>query len=160
MRYLQYAIEYDPIVLKKYAEVGDQSANNLVNGVTDVEEINFDYTLYKGNTFDEGNWVGSEGYICPSEVLYARPQRAKNVNGKWRVIVQNISYYTQTQRMETCLFHGASCRKLAPCYRSQCVQKYVNHRMLSFDPCDSSKGLFIDIYKLPSACSCYIPMKV
>ena len=35
--------------------------------------------------------------------------------------------------------------------QSQCVQKYVYHRMLSFDPCDSYKGLFIDIYKLPSA---------
>jgi hypothetical protein len=29
--------------------------------------------------------------------------------------------------------------------------------MLSFDPCDAYKGIFIDTYKLPSACSCHIP---
>jgi hypothetical protein len=31
------------------------------------------------------------------------------------------------------------------------------HRMLSFNPCDAYKGIFIDTYKLPSACSCHIP---
>ena len=122
-----------------------------------MEENQFDYSLYHGSTYEKGNWVGGEGYICPSDVLYARPVRAKNVDGEWRVIVQNVAYYTQTQRVETCLFAGSSCRTLAPCYRSKCVQKYVYHRMLSFDPCDPYKGLFIDIYKLPSACSCHIP---
>ena len=78
-------------------------------------------------------------------------------DGEWRVIVQDVSYYTQTQRVETCLFAGASCRTLAPCHRSSCVQKYVHHRMLSFDPCNTYKGLFIDIFKLPSACSCRVP---
>lgn len=146
------------LVLKKYAEVADQSADNLVDGVTSLEEKKFDYSSYNGNTFDKSNWVGGAGYVCPSEVMYARPVRAKNINGEWRVIVQNVAYYTQTQRMETCLFPGASCRTLAPCYKSKCVQKYIYHRMLSFDPCDSSKGLFIDIYKLPSACSCRIPV--
>ena len=154
--HLQYAIEYDPLVLKKYAEVADQSADNLVDGVTSLEEKNFDYSLYNGKTFDKSNWVGGEGYICPSEVLYARPVRAKNIHGEWRVIVQNVAYYTQTQRVETCLFPGASCRTLAPCYKSQCVQKYIYHRMLSFDPCNAKKGLFIDIFKLPSACSCKV----
>ena len=137
--------------------MADQSANNLVDGVTNVEENNFDYSLYNGEPFDKGNWVGDEGYICPSDVLYARPVRARNVDGEWRVIVQNVNYYTQTQRIESCLFTGASCRTIAPCYRSKCVQKHIYHRMLSFDPCDAKKGLFIDIYKLPSACSCHIP---
>ena len=146
--------------MKKYAEVADQSANNLVDGVTALDENHFDYSLYNGKPFDKGNWVGGEGYICPSDVLYARPVRAMNVDGEWRVIVQNVAYYTQTQRVETCLFPGSSCRTLAPCHRSTCVQKYVHHRMLSFDPCDTQRGLFIDIYKLPSACSCHIPVKL
>jgi len=157
LRSTQYAIEYDPLILKKYAEIADQSADNLVEGVSDREENQFDYSLYNGKTYDKGNWVGGEGYICPSDVLYARPVRAKNADGEWRVIVQNVAYYTQTQRVETCLFAGASCRTLAPCYQSKCVQKYVYHRMLSFDPCDTYKGLFIDIFKLPSVCSCHIP---
>ncbi|XP_046453848.1 neurotrophin 1-like isoform X2 [Daphnia pulex] len=156
---IQYAIEYDPLILKKYAEVAIQSADNLVGGVTSLEENKFDYSNYNGEPFDESNWIGGEGYICPSDVIYARPVRAMNVEGEWRVIVQNVAYYTQTQRVETCLFAGSSCRTLAPCHHSSCVQKYVYHRMLSFDPCDTYKGLFIDIYKLPSACSCRIPDK-
>ena len=49
------------------------------------------------------------------------------------------------------------CRLLAPCFKSKCIQKYVYHRLLSMDPCHPSKGLFIDMYRLPTACSCYTP---
>ena len=157
MEFFQYAIDYDSLVFKKYADVADQSADDLVDGVTKEQEEKFDYSFYNGQQFDKGNWVGGEGFICPSDVAYARPLRAKNVAGEWRVIVQNVGYYTQTQRIESCLFAGAACRTLAPCYKSSCLQKYVHHRMLSFNPCDPHKGLFIDIYKLPSACSCHIP---
>lgn len=150
----------DPLVAKKYAEVAEQSADNTVDGVSGVEESRFDYSLYNGDPYSKGNWVGEDGYICPSEVLYARPVRARNVEGEWRVIVQNVAYYTQTQRVETCLFPGAACRTLAPCYHSTCVQKYIYHRILSFDPCDPKRGIFIDIYKFPSACSCHIPSKL
>ncbi|EFX75705.1 hypothetical protein DAPPUDRAFT_27551, partial [Daphnia pulex] len=98
------------------------------------------------------------GFICPSEVAYSRPLRAKNTAGEWRVIVQDIAWptYTQTQRTETCLFPEAACRTLAPCHLSKCLQKHTVQRMLSFDPCDAYKGIFIDTYKLPSACSCHI----
>ena len=155
----QYAIDYDPLVLKKYADVADQSANDLVDGVSKEQEEKFDYSFYNGKQFDQGNWVGGEGFICPSEVAYSRPLRAKNTAGEWRVIVQDIAWptYTQTQRTETCLFPEAACRTLAPCHLSKCLQKHTIHRMLSFDPCDSYKGIFVDTYKLPSACSCHIP---
>ena len=156
---MQYAIDYDPLALKKYADVAHQSADDLIEGVSKKEEEAFDYSFYNGKQFDEGNWVGGEGFICPSEVAYSRPVRAQNVDGEWRVIVQDVAYYTQTQRVETCLFPEAACRTLAPCFHSKCLQKYVYQRMLSFDPCDAYKGLFIDTYKLPSACSCHIPTK-
>jgi len=156
---IKYAIDYDPLVLKKYADVADQSADDLVDGISKAQEEAFDYSFYNGKQFDQGNWVGGEGFICPSDVAYSRPLRAQNVEGEWRVIVQDVAYYTQTQRVETCLFPEAACRTLAPCFHSKCVQKYVYHRMLSMDPCDTYKGLFIDTYKLPSACSCHIPVK-
>ncbi|KAI9553301.1 hypothetical protein GHT06_021199 [Daphnia sinensis] len=154
---IKYYIEFDPLVVKKHADVGVQSADNLVDGVTSLEEKHFDYSLYNGSPFSRGNWVGGDGYVCPSDVLYVRPKRALNVEGEWRVIVQDN--YTQTQRFETCLFPGASCRTIAPCYRTKCVQKYVYQRMLSYDPCDVTKGLFIDIYKFPSTCSCHVPKR-
>ncbi|XP_057378132.1 gamete and mating-type specific protein A-like [Daphnia carinata] len=156
---VKYAIDYDPLVLTKYADVADQSADNLVDGLTSLAEEHFDYSDYHGSSFEKGHWVGDEGYICPSDVLYTRPVRAVNADGEWRVIVQDIAWpgYTQTQRTETCLFPGASCRTLAACYRSECLQQYIYHRMLSFDPCDPQKGIFIDVYKMPSACACHVP---
>ena len=91
--------------------------------------------------------------------------RAVNVEGFWRVVLQHVPHdygyghynYTQTTRLEACLTPDSACRLLAPCYGSKCTQKYVYHRMLSYDPCDPYRGFFIDTYKLPSACSCHIP---
>merc|ERR1711990_630315 len=111
------------------------------------------------------HWIGPEGYLCPSDVDYAKITRAVNVEGYWRIILQHIPEgygyghynYTQTTRLETCLTPDSACRLLAPCYQSKCTQKYVYHRILSVDPCDPYRGFFIDTYKLPSACSCHIP---
>ena len=82
----------------------------------------FDYNYYTGaskgiSPYDLTHWAGPEGYLCPSEVLYAMPKRARNVNGDWRVIVNNAHYYTQTTRLETCLTPDSACRLLAPCYQ-------------------------------------------
>ncbi|XP_076059445.1 neurotrophin 1-like isoform X1 [Oratosquilla oratoria] len=156
------AISADHLFAKKYADVADQSADDLVDMITKDQEEAFDYSFYTGastgdSPYDATHWGGPEGYICPSDVAYAMPKRAQNVDGKWRVIVNDVHYYTQTARLETCLYPEAACRALAPCYQSHCTQKYIYHRLLSYDPCDAYKGLFIDIYKLPSACSCHVP---
>jgi len=155
-------IHADFAFTKKYADVSTQSADDLVEGVTKEQEEAFDYSYYTGastgdSPYDVTHWTGPEGYICPSEVLYATPKRARNTEGHWRVIVNDVHYYTQTARLETCLYPGAACRGLAPCFGSSCTQKSVYHRLLSWDPCNPYKGLFIDVYKLPSACSCYLP---
>ncbi|XP_037775699.1 protein spaetzle 3-like [Penaeus monodon] len=159
---IKAAITADHLFAKKYADVADQSADDLVDMLTKDQEEAFDYSYYTGastgdSPYDATHWAGPEGYICPSEVVYAMPKRAQNVDGKWRVIVNDIHYYSQTARLETCLFPEAACRALAPCYQSHCTQKSVYHRLLSYDPCDPYKGLFIDIYKMPSACSCHLP---
>ncbi|XP_063607867.1 protein spaetzle 3-like [Penaeus indicus] len=159
---IKAAITADHLFAKKYADVADQSADDLVDMLTKDQEEAFDYSYYTGassgdSPYDATHWAGPEGYICPSDVVYAMPKRAQNVDGKWRVIVNDVHYYTQTARLETCLFPEAACRALAPCYQSHCTQKSVYHRLLSYDPCDPYKGLFIDIYKMPSACSCHLP---
>lgn len=155
------AISKDYLIAKKYSDVPEQSADDLVQSVTKEQEEGFDYSFYTGastgdSPYDLTHWSGPEGYLCPSDVAYAKPLRAVNVEGKWRVIVNDIHYYTQTARLETCLFPLAACRALAPCYQSHCTQKFIYHRMLSYDPCDPYRGLFIDTYKLPSACSCLV----
>ena len=126
------------------------------------QEYLFDYTTYSGaskgrSPYDASHWIGPEGYLCPSDVIYAMPKRARNVNGEWRVVVNGVLQYSQTARFETCLFPDSACRLLAPCYQSKCTQKHIYHRMLAFDPCDPYKGVFIDVFKFPSACSCHVP---
>eukprot|EP00096_Caligus_rogercresseyi_P004564 TRINITY_DN188_c0_g1_i1.p2 TRINITY_DN188_c0_g1~~TRINITY_DN188_c0_g1_i1.p2 ORF type:complete len:223 (-),score=68.17 TRINITY_DN188_c0_g1_i1:285-953(-) len=159
---LKSAISADYLFAKKYSDIVDQSANDLVELIAKEQEEGFNYEYYSGaskgpSPYDASHWIGPEGYLCPSDVKYAMPRRASNVNGEWRVIVNHVHYYTQTTRFETCLFPDSACRLLAPCYKSKCTQKYVYQRMVSYDPCDPYKGLFIDIYKFPSACSCHIP---
>ena len=73
------------------------------------------------------------------------------------VPTHKIIIFCFLSRLETCLTPDSACRLLAPCYQSKCTQKYVYERMLAYDPCDPYKGLFIDVFKFPSACSCHIP---
>eukprot|EP00090_Calanus_glacialis_P015058 TRINITY_DN23931_c0_g1_i1.p1 TRINITY_DN23931_c0_g1~~TRINITY_DN23931_c0_g1_i1.p1 ORF type:complete len:318 (+),score=56.14 TRINITY_DN23931_c0_g1_i1:32-985(+) len=163
-------ISQDSLFLKKYADKANQSADDLIEGITKETEESFNYSFYTGaskgdSPYDSTNWIGPEGSLCPSETAYVKITRAVNVEGFWRIILQHIPEgyghghynYTQTTRLETCLFPSSSCRLLAPCYQSSCTQQYVYHRMLSVDPCDSYRGFFVDTFKLPSACSCSLP---
>jgi len=167
---IAHKISQDALFLKKYADIADQSADDLVQDITKEQEEGFDYGYYTGaskgdSPYDATHWIGPEGYLCPSDVDYAKITRAVNVEGYWRIILQHIPEgygyghynYTQTTRLETCQYPDSACRLLAPCYQSKCTQKYVYHRMLSVDPCDAYRGFFIDTYKLPSACSCHLP---
>ncbi|CAB4061816.1 unnamed protein product [Lepeophtheirus salmonis] len=121
-------ISQDPIFLKKYSDVSDQSADNLVDYISKYQEDYFDYAYYTGaskghSPYDATHWIGPEGYLCPSEVSYSKIHRAVNVEGYWRVILQHMptdyAYgqynYTQTTRVETCLTPESACRLLAPC---------------------------------------------
>merc|ERR1711874_651471 len=139
-------ISQDALFLKKYADIADQSADDLVEVITKPQEESFDYKYYSGaskgpSPYDATHWIGPEGYLCPSDVDYAKITRAVNVEGYWRIILQHIPEG-----------YGYGHYKY--------TQKYVYHRMLSVDPCDPYRGFFIDTYKLPSACSCHIPQTI
>lgn len=38
-----------------------------------------------------------------------------------------------------------------------CEQKYTYHRLLSYDPDNDCKGIFIDWFLFPSCCACRCP---
>ncbi|XP_047472895.1 uncharacterized protein LOC125027805 [Penaeus chinensis] len=88
----------DHLFAKKYADVADQSADDLVDMLTRDQKEALDYSYYTGAS------------TC-----------AQNVDGKWRVIVNDVHYYSQTARLQTCLFPEAACRALAPCCQSHCT---------------------------------------
>lgn len=54
------------------------------------------------DTEEHRDFANDGGYLCPSEVKYARPKRARNSKGEWKFVV-NMDKYTQTIRMEKCM---------------------------------------------------------
>lgn len=154
-----------------FAEVPSQSADTLVDGVSSMQEETYDYTHYFGTRRQDSSVLPTKqsqqsgvaahshrdfaeegGYLCPSEVKYARPKKAQNSQGEWKFIV-NMEHYTQTLRMEKCMRPGASCSYVSHHYKSHCSQVFNFHRLLSWD---KKKGLHMDIFKVPVACSCHI----
>ncbi|XP_026847406.1 neurotrophin 1 [Drosophila persimilis] len=126
------------------AEFYDKPNNNL-----EFSEDFDDFSLTKKRREDEGN---SAGGMCLSVVRYARPQKAKSASGEWKYIV-NTGQHTQTLRLEKCSNPGESCSYLAQTYRSHCSQVYNYHRLLSWD---KVRGLHVDIFKVPTCCSCQV----
>ncbi|GBP61202.1 Neurotrophin 1 [Eumeta japonica] len=96
--------------------------------------------------------AGEAGFMCPSTVKYARPQRARATSGQWKYIV-NTGEHTQTLRLEKCLKPKESCTYLTENFKSKCVQVYNYHRLLTWD---QKSGLHMDIFKVPTCCSCHI----
>ncbi|KAI2800597.1 Neurotrophin 1 Source FlyBase [Blomia tropicalis] len=93
------------------------------------------------------------GFVCRSEVLYAKPKLARNIKGKWRVIV-NAGDFTQTLRLEKCTKANSECRFISDHkYGSRCAQINAIHRLLVFE---KGKGFYIDTFRVPTACTCHV----
>ncbi|XP_049865842.1 neurotrophin 1 [Pectinophora gossypiella] len=129
-----------------------------LDGVTAAQEAKYtaDHYLTSNRRGDTANRdfasAGEAGFMCPSTVKYARPQRARATSGQWKYIV-NTGEHTQTLRLEKCLKPKESCTYLTDNFRSKCVQVYNYHRLLTWD---QQNGLHMDIFKVPTCCSCHI----
>ncbi|KAF2354090.1 Spaetzle [Trinorchestia longiramus] len=144
------------------AEVRNQSADNLVDGITARQEEKYNYSHYFGSKPDSRDrrqdndvhrdFADEGGYLCPSEVKYARPKRARNSKGEWKFVV-NMEKYTQTIRMEKCIKPGGACSYVSHHYHATCSQVHNYQRLLSWE---KKRGLHMDIFKVPSCCTCHI----
>ncbi|XP_026328429.1 neurotrophin 1 [Hyposmocoma kahamanoa] len=129
-----------------------------LDGVTAAQEAKYtaDHYLTSNRRGDTANRdfasAGEAGFMCPSTVKYARPQRARATSGQWKYIV-NTGEHTQTLRLEKCLKPKESCTYLTDNFKSKCVQVYNYHRLLTWD---QQNGLHMDIFKVPTCCSCHI----
>lgn len=96
-----------------------------------TSEYDFESADQSRGTHDKANRSG--GFVCRSEVLYAKPKLARNIKRKWRVIV-NAGDFTQTVRMEKCIRPNSECRFIADNkYESRCAQISSIHRLLVFE---------------------------
>ncbi|XP_058459561.1 neurotrophin 1 [Malaya genurostris] len=131
------------------AEYIDKS-NELDRNAFEPEEIENGFNTKLTKRSDDPSKSG--GGMCPSIIRYARPQKARSATGEWKYIV-NTGEHTQTLRLEKCTTPQDSCTYLTDNFRSRCVQIYNYHRLLSWD---TSRGLHVDIFKVPTCCSCHI----
>ncbi|XP_023322375.1 uncharacterized protein LOC111696859 [Eurytemora carolleeae] len=162
-----------PLLDRVLSDVAYQSADNLVDGLTKVEEEGYTYNHYYGDFKEQDirdyhyspDYYQSGGYICPSDIFYGRPKRAQNTYGEWKVIINlpeeylakgfgyQFSRYSQTQRLEQCLYPTLPCSYIHPAVHSACIQKYSFVRLLAYT---RALGLHVDSFKLPVACSCHV----
>merc|ERR1711962_344195 len=166
-----------PLVDRILNDITYQSADNLVDGLTKAQEEGYTYQHYYGSSKHQvygEDYIGythspeyykEGGYVCPSDIFYGRPKRAVNTYGKWKVIVNlpdeyyaqgygsGYEAYTQTQRLEQCMYPGAPCSYIDPHYHSACLQKHNFARLLAYT---YEEGLHIDSFKLPVSCSYHL----
>ncbi|KAJ8732355.1 hypothetical protein PYW08_015085 [Mythimna loreyi] len=141
-------------LLADYKDPGE----GTIDGVTAAQEAKYNEQHYlvsnrRGDTANRDfASAGEAGFMCPSTVKYARPQRARATSGQWKYIV-NTGEHTQTLRLEKCLKPKESCTYLTDNFKSKCVQVYNYHRLLTWD---QQNGLHMDIFKVPTCCSCHI----
>lgn len=96
---------------------------------------------------------------CVTSSLIAKPLRARNIDGDWRVIVQAARDIYQWQHMILCGNQRGSCHNSERisavfCFKGKCRQMFIVRQLLAFDPCNPDRQVFVDSFKLPSECSC------
>jgi len=100
-----------------------------------VQQMYKDVLANTDNSVDRLNEIIQETYLCPTDTAYIQPQRAVNVNGDWRIVVNHVKAHyetlTQTARIEACTNPGAECPLVPECYESKCLQKSIYHRYLT-----------------------------
>lgn len=139
-----------------YAESKERETQ--VEGLTRKQEESYTFEHYYGPmnygvTRSEPMDYGIRGgFACPSEITYAKPHRAKNTGGKWKVII-NVAEFTQMLRLERCLRPGGNCNYISDQLQSSCSQIYSYQRLMVFD---KQKGLHVDVFRMPTGCSCFI----
>jgi len=103
----------------------------------------------------------SESPLCDSYQSYEFPKVARNVNGRWRYII-NIDEYQQGVTVENCITN----REDAPCLyggamgnfpeATVCRQRYTRHNLLAIT---ADRRVAYETFLIPSACVCHIKDK-
>ena len=150
----KWCIEDKRYPIRQIEHAGHLHAQGLMDLYADISDLDTELSV-KGKRF-----LNEETYLCPSETSYIRPVRALNTQGKWKVIVNDVKIHyqklSQSVRVEECLTKNEPCPLIPHCYKTKCLQKFVYHKFLVFDPYDHNFPFAIDTFRMPSSCSCKI----
>lgn len=168
-----------------YCETEDDYPKNIILKALETnKELSVDLfqQLYDSKCKDPIQTRGfniDEEQLCYGIPKIIYPRKAKNLDEKWRYVV-NIDNYTQSVEIEechnfdeyeedakngsvqfgekkeptdfgVCLYSGAEGNNPD---LTVCRQIYTEHKLLALDPEEGQ--LLVDSFKLPSACACFV----
>ncbi|XP_055940416.1 uncharacterized protein LOC129970207 [Argiope bruennichi] len=93
--------------------------------------------------------------LCEVNREVIRPSFAQDLKGKWHVVIQTDTF-PQRIALEVCKKPGEPCSSSDICSKSksQCIQKYSYHQLISFDPESAETCPYVRLYKFPTTCVC------
>ncbi|XP_063592717.1 neurotrophin 1-like isoform X3 [Penaeus indicus] len=149
----KYCLINSDYPLDKVNAIIDRYYNNVLHLYNDLYRFPPHDIMYHDNR-THGYRHGGH-FVCESAVQYVRPGWAQNIRGEW-VAVINTDKYPQSVRVESCKYQGKRCEFLPPCYKSKCVQRNTYVKLLSVDPYRPEYKPTVDVFEIPSACSCFV----
>ncbi|XP_037791206.1 neurotrophin 1-like isoform X1 [Penaeus monodon] len=149
----KYCLINSDYPLDKVNAIIDRYYNNVLHLYNDLYRFPPHDIMYHDNR-THGYRHGGH-FVCESAVQYVRPGWAQNIRGEW-VAVINTDKYPQSVRVESCKYRGKRCEFLPPCYKSKCVQRHTYVKLLSVDPYRPEYKPTVDVFEIPSACSCFV----
>jgi hypothetical protein len=91
---------------------------------------------------------------CQTTNLLVKPLRLRNIDRDWLVIVQDTNDIFQREEIAICSHPNVPCRHNISSRSAYCHQKYSTRKLLAFDPCNPVRGVYVESFKLQSACDC------
>ncbi|GFS88337.1 uncharacterized protein NPIL_89472 [Nephila pilipes] len=151
----RHPLDHFLVDISASSNIVDDSLNKVFENSVPLQSTSVSYS-FEGKAIAPATNNPNNGSECFSNVHYAKPLRAINTAGLWKIIV-NVEFeetganYTQTVRIEECSHTAGYVATCGTETISACLQQYKLYRLLAWEP---HRGFYIDAFLLPISCFC------
>ncbi|XP_015917513.2 nuclear pore complex protein DDB_G0274915 [Parasteatoda tepidariorum] len=151
----RHPLDHFLVDISASSNVVDDSLNKVFENSVPLQSTAVSYS-FEGKAIAPTPNEISNSSGCTSNIYYAKPLRAINTAGQWKIIV-NVEFeetganYTQTVRIEECNYSYGFVATCGTETISACLQQYKLYRLLAWEP---HRGFYIDAFLLPISCFC------
>ncbi|GIX87074.1 uncharacterized protein CEXT_54081 [Caerostris extrusa] len=151
----RHPLDHFLVDISASSNIVDDSLNKVFENSVPLQSTSVSYS-FEGKAISPSKSDSQNATGCISNVQYAKPLRAINTAGLWKIIV-NVEFeetganYTQTVRIEECSHTAGFVATCGTETISACLQQYKLYRLLAWEP---HRGFYIDAFLLPISCFC------
>ncbi|GFY76573.1 uncharacterized protein TNIN_92291 [Trichonephila inaurata madagascariensis] len=151
----RHPLDHFLVDISASSNIVDDNLNKVFENSVPLQSTSISYS-FEGKAIAPPTSNPNNGSDCISNVHYAKPLRAINTAGLWKIIV-NVEFeetganYTQTVRIEECSHTAGYVATCGTETISACLQQYKLYRLLAWEP---HRGFYIDAFLLPISCFC------